>query len=136
MTWGCWRGSELSAGIQTRLLSFEVLVLAIFAMVVFIRGYGGTAGVHAIKPAWAWCIPFDLSTSALADGVLLGVFIYWGWDSGVAVNEESEDKANGPGRAAVMSTILLVVIYVIVSAAAQAFDGTGLLTNNSDDVLS
>jgi amino acid transporter len=35
-----------------------------------------------------------------------------------------------------MSTILLVLIYVIVSVAAQAFDGTGLLSNNADDVLS
>jgi amino acid transporter len=75
---------------------------------------------------------------ALVDGVLLGVFIYWGWDSGVAVNEESEDANEGPGRAAVMSTILLVLIYVIVSAAGQAYGGTALLTNeaNQSDVLS
>ncbi len=70
-------------------------------------------------------------------GVLLGVFIYWGWDSGVAVNEESEDANEGPGRAAVMSTILLVLIYVIVSTAGQAYGGTALLTNeaNQSDVL-
>ena len=35
-----------------------------------------------------------------------------------------------------MSTILLVLIYVIVSAAAQAYGGTKLLTDNSNDVLS
>ena len=66
---------------------------------------------------------------------LLGVFIYWGWDSGVCVNEESRDAANGPGKAAVMSTILLVLIYVVVAAAAQAFHGPHFLTNNSEDVL-
>ena len=79
-----------------------------------------------------------MNFKALIDGVLLGVFIYWGWDSGVAVNEESEDPNEGPGRAAVMSTILLVLIYVIVSAAGQAYGGTGLLTNeaNQSDVLS
>jgi amino acid transporter len=66
------------------------------------------------------------------------VFIYWGWDSGVAVNEESEDSNEGPGRAAVMSTIVLVLIYVIVSAAGQAYGGIGLLTDeaNQSDVLS
>ena len=52
------------------------------------------------------------------------MFIYWGWDSGVCVNEESKDSANGPGRAAVMSTILLVLIYVVVATAAQAYAGT------------
>ncbi len=65
------------------------------------------------------------------------MFIYWGWDSGVAVNEESEDPAEGPGKAAVVSTILLVLIYVVVTAAAQSFHGIGFLTNedNQEDVL-
>ena len=68
--------------------------------------------------------------------MLLGIFIYWGWDSGVSVNEESEDSAEGPGHAAVISTLILVLIYVIVSTAAQAYAGTGTLVNNSNDVLS
>ena len=73
----------------------------------------------------------------LVVALLLAVFIYWGWDSGVAVNEESEDPAEGPGKAAVISTILLVLIYVVVSAAAQSFHGIGFLTNeaNQEDVL-
>jgi amino acid transporter len=71
----------------------------------------------------------------LIDGVLLGIFIYWGWDSGVAVNEESRDRHRGPGKAAVISTFLLLLIYVLVSAAAQAYHGTGFLSNNSSDVL-
>jgi amino acid transporter len=75
--------------------------------------------------------------SDLVVAMLLGVFLYWGWDSGVAVNEESEDPAEGPGKAAVISTILLVLIYLIVSAGAQAFHGVGFLTNeaNQEDVL-
>ena len=136
MTWICWRGIELSARTQRFLLTFEVLVLLVFAVIVLAKVYAGDAGAHAIHPAWTWLNPFDLSTSALADGVLLGVFIYWGWDSGVAVNEESENSAEGPGRAAVVSTILLVLIYLLLSIAAQAWGGTSLLSNNSDDVLS
>jgi amino acid transporter len=55
----------------------------------------------------------------------------------VAVNEESEDPAEGPGKAAVISTILLVLIYVVVTAAAQSFHGVGFLTaeGNEEDVL-
>src|SRR6202035_1341202 len=52
-------------------------------------------------------------------------------------NEESEDPAEGPGKAAVVSTILLVLIYVVVTAAAQSFHGTGFLTakENQADIL-
>jgi amino acid transporter len=91
---------------------------------------------NSITPHLSWFNPFDMGWGALVDGVLLGVFIYWGWDSGVAVNEESEDNREGPGRAAVVSTVLLLVIYLVVTAAAQAYGGTRLLSDNSSDVLS
>src|SRR5205823_659777 len=82
--------------------------------------------------------PFSIpgGWTGLIDGVLLGVFIYWGWDSGVVVNEESRDADSGPGKAAIMSTVALVLIYVVVSTAAVAFAGPGFLTHNADDVLS
>jgi amino acid transporter len=137
MTWICYRGIELSARIQQILLSAEIAILGVFAVVTFVKVYANhPAG--SIEPALAWFNPFALKFGALIDGVLLGLFIYWGWDSGVSVNEESEDANEGPGRAAVMSTILLVLIYVIVSAAGQAYGGTALLTNeaNQSDVLS
>ena len=134
MTWICYRGIELSARIQQVLLSAEILILGLFAVVALVKVYGShPAG--SIEPTVGWFNPFALKFGALLDGILLGVFIYWGWDSGVAVNEESEDPNEGPGRAAVMSTILLVLIYVIVSAAGQAFHGPGFLSNNSEDVL-
>jgi amino acid transporter len=135
MTWICWRGIELSARTQVVLLSAEVSILALFAVVALVKVYTGNP-VNSITPQFSWFNPFDLGWTALVDGVLLGVFIYWGWDSGVAVNEESEDSREGPGRAAVVSTILLLLIYLVVSAAAQAYGGTRLLSDNSDDVLS
>jgi len=134
MTWICYRGIELSARIQQVLLSAEILILGLFSVVALVKVYGShPAG--SIEPTFSWFNPFALKFGALLDGILLGVFIYWGWDSGVAVNEESEDPNEGPGRAAVMSTILLVLIYVIVSAAGQAFHGPGFLSSNNEDVL-
>ncbi len=137
MTWICYRGIELSARIQQLLLTTEVLILGLFSVVAFVKIYGSHPPSGSIKPSISWLNPFAMNFGDLLDAVLLGVFIYWGWDSGVAVNEESEDPAEGPGKAAVVSTLLLVLIYVIVSAASQSFHGTGFLTNseNQSDVL-
>jgi amino acid transporter len=137
MTWICYRGIELSARIQQVLLSAEVLILGVFAAVALIKVYGSHPPSGSIKPTADWFNPFAMNFGDLLVALLLGVFLYWGWDSGVAVNEESEDPANGPGKAAVLSTILLVFIYVIVTAGAQAFHGVGFLTNeqNQGDVL-
>ncbi len=136
MTWICYRGIELSARVQTILLSFEIVTLAVFTVVALIKVYANspTGSIHVTA---SWFNPFDLSWSALIPAVLLGIFIYWGWDSGVAVNEESRDRHRGPGKAAVVSTLILLLIYVLVTAAGQAYHGTAFLANpnNQNDVL-
>jgi amino acid transporter len=134
MTWICYRGIELSARVQTFLLSLEIFTLALFVVVALIKVYANSPA-HSIHVSASWFNPFDLSFTALIDGVLLGIFIYWGWDSGVAVNEESRDPTRGPGKAAVVSTVILLLIYVLVSAAAQAYHGAAFLSGNSSDVL-
>ena len=136
MTWICYVGIELSARTQYFLLSAEIAALAIFSAVALAKVYFGDPGGFHVQADWF--NPFTLhgGVRALTDGVLLGVFIYWGWDSGVCVNEESKDSANGPGRAAVLSTILLVLIYVVVATAAQAYAGTTFLKHHGNDVLS
>ena len=105
MTWICYVGIEISARTQFVLLAVEIFTLALFAVVALWKVYvtGVPGSIHV---GLDWFSPFGLpgGTTALVDGVLLGVFIYWGWDSGVVVNEESRDSANGPGKAAVMST--------------------------------
>jgi amino acid transporter len=138
MTWICWRGIELSARTQFYLLGAEVTTLAVFAVVALIKVYSGDALAGSAHVSLDWLNPLSIpgGWTGLIDGVLLGVFIYWGWDSGVVVNEESRDSNSGPGKAAIMSTVALVLIYVVVSIAAVAFAGPGFLTHNADDVLS
>jgi amino acid transporter len=134
MTWICYRGIELSARIQTALLGIELFTLMLFAAVALIKVYANNP-VGSIHVTASWFNPFDLGWGPLVDGLLLGIFIYWGWDSGVAVNEESRDRHRGPGKAAVVSTLILLLIYVVVAAAAQAYHGTHFLAGNSSDVL-
>jgi amino acid transporter len=137
MTWICHRGIELSARVQQLLLGFEFIMLMIFAAVALIDVYSGNAAAQSIKPQLDWFNPFAMNFGDLTVAMLLGIFIYWGWDSGVAVNEESEDANEGPGRAAVVSTLVLVAIYLLVSAGAQSYHGTAFISNeeNASDVL-
>src|SRR5690242_20222859 len=125
MTWISWVGIELSARTQVILLGVELLTLAVFSVVCLIKVYAGHAGSLAVHPSLSWFNPFGLSWGALSAGFLAAVFIYWGWDSAVAVNEETENKAVTPGRAAVISTVVLLITYVVVTLASQAYAGVG-----------
>ncbi len=135
MTAICYIGTEISATTQKYLLTTEVVILVAFAIVALIKVYTG-APAGSVNVSASWFNPFAVdSFSGLIDGVLLGTFIYWGWDSGVAVNEESDDP-RGSGKSAVIATLFLLVLYLLVSAASQAFAGPQTLIDNADDILS
>jgi amino acid transporter len=136
MTWICVIGIELNAKTQRYLLGAEIVTLAVFAAVALVRAYVD-APAASLHPQLSWFSPFAIgSTSALTSGVLIAVFIYWGWDSLVTVNEETEDADTVPGKAAVVATLVLLGIYVVVSTAAVAFGGVDRLANDeSGDVL-
>jgi amino acid transporter len=135
MTAICYVGIEISARTQQFLLAMEFVTLMVFAIVALVKVYANHPP-HSIEPSFSWFNPFDIkSFSALNGGLLLALFIYWGWDSGVSVNEETENSGTAPGRAAVISTFVLVAIYLLVATAAQAFGGVQSLVNNSSDVF-
>ena len=142
MTYICYRGIEVSARLQYGLLGIELVVLLAFAAVALFKVYSGTAEPYSIKPSldWFWPAGLDFST-VIAPAVLTAIFIYWGWDTAVACNEESDDPGRTPGRAAVISTFLLLATYALVSVSTIAFAGVGTegvgLGNqdNADDVF-
>ena len=126
MTWICYRGIEISARMQYVLLSIEIIVLIAFAAFALIRVYTGTAETYSIVPTLDWFNPFTLDFgSVIAPAMLTAIFIYWGWDTAVSVNEETADPAKTPGRAAIISTVLLLVTYALVAVAAVSFAGVG-----------
>jgi amino acid transporter len=126
MTYICYRGIEVSANLQKGLLAIEAGMLIVFAVVALVKVATGRAGPTHIDPSWSWFNPFDIpSVSFFVAGLILMIFIYWGWDTAVTVNEETKDPAKTPGRAAVISTFLLLAIYAVVILAAQSFAGVG-----------
>jgi amino acid transporter len=132
----CYVGIEVSAKTQWVLLGAEIIILGLFSVVALAKVWSGHAP-SGVDPSWSWLNPFDIGGfGALTDGLLLAIFIYWGWDTAVSVNEETEDATQTPGRAAVVSTLILLGIYLIVSIAAQAYHGIGFLNDHADDILS
>jgi amino acid transporter len=143
MTLICYIGIEVSVWLQRVLLTVELIMLLVLSGVALAKVYGSNPPDGSIHVAASWFNPLDIpSFSTLTQGLLLAVFIYWGWDTAVSINEETKDKSRTPGRAAVLSTVLLLVTYGLVTICAQAFAGVGdkgsglANPDNSGDVLS
>jgi amino acid transporter len=125
MTWICYIGVEISANLQKVLLTIEVVMLVVYSITALAKAYGSNAPSTAGHISLSWFNPAHVNFSNFIQGILLMLFIYWGWDSAVSVNEETKDRTKTPGRAAVISTILLVAIYALVAIATVAVAGVG-----------
>lgn len=134
MTAVCVIGTELSARVQNVMIIAQVVALLLFAGVALFRVLSGSAPDTSIQPELSWLNPFAIdSSTALIGGLLTGVFIYWGWESSVNLTEETENSDTAPGRAAVFSTVILLVTYVTVAVAVVAFAGLGQVREFADD---
>lgn len=126
MTYICYRGIEVSARLQYFLLGFEVIILVVISIYALVKVYTSHALPESIHPSLSWFWPGGLDFgTVIAPAILIAIFIYWGWDTAVACNEESDDPGTTPGKAAVLSTFLLLATYAIVTVAAVAFAGVG-----------
>jgi amino acid transporter len=133
MTTICVIGTELSAHLQRVLTLGQVGILLMFAAAVFVRLIFDKVPDRSINPELSWLSPFGVEYSALITGVLLAVFIYWGWESAVNLSEETEDSARAPGLAGLASTVILLATYVLVAVALIAYAGLGKVENFDDD---
>jgi len=139
MTWVSWRGVEIGERIQNILLAFQYLALAIFVIAALWQFFAGTAP-NPTPFDWEWLNPFAFTDwSGFTEAVLLALFIYWGWDTCLALNEETKDPKRIPGRAALLTTVILLFTYVSVTISAMMYaglgeEGTGLGNeSNADD---
>jgi len=142
MTTICYVGIEISANMQKVLLGIELTILLVFAIVALVKVGTGHAPAGHLTPSAEWFNPFhNFTFTSFMVGFTLMLFIYWGWDTSVSVNEETKDSHRTPGRAAVLSTMILLVTYAIVVLASQSYAGIGTkgigLANpdNSGDVF-
>lgn len=141
MTLVNYRGIRLGEHVQRVLTYVQYVSLGIFALAIIIRIAGGAPEGQAFDIEWFNPAGAFADPGAVVHGVLLALFIYWGWDTCLAVNEETENPSTTPGRGAVISAFVLVAIYVsmallVMMYATVGTEGIGLGNEaNQDDVF-
>lgn len=103
------KGIKLTSYVQVFMTIIEgIILLSIIVMsfIVFPR-----APEHAFS--WRWFSPFDFSPRLFANGALVAIFFYYGWDVTLNLSEETKDPNRTPGRAAFWAMIFLMAFFVI-----------------------
>ena len=147
MCWVSYRGIEIANWLQNVLVGIQYVALAVLVVVALIAVAGPHPPPTAIPVEASWFNPLNFfeegggGFGAMTEGMLLMVFIYWGWDTILSLNEETAEKEKTPGRAAVAATLILLATYLLTTVAAVSYagvgtDGIGLGNpDNADDVF-
>ena len=136
MVYVSYRGVEIGEKLQNVLLGIQYLALALFVVFAFASVLGANPPAGSVLPSIEWFNPFGFeSFDGFTESILLALFIYWGWDTCLALNEETKDPKRIPGRAAILSTVILMVTYVLVAVAAISYAGLDALAEQDDVFL-
>ncbi len=132
LTWMCVRGTEMSARFQHYLVAIQIGALVVFVVAAIAQMITGAVPEDANTFSLDWFNPVGLDGGALVAGMLLGVFCYWGWESAVNLNEEADDS-EAAGRAGVVSTVILLFVYLGSAVAVLGVVGLSTLAEYDDD---
>jgi len=120
-----YRGMETTKAVQYILVAFQLIVLVWFSGAALIE-YGNGSAFDPLAFSGSWFNPFLVPNfSAFAAGVSLSIFIFWGWDVTLTMNEETKNPETTPGRAATLSVGIIFALYVLVAVTALMFSGIG-----------
>lgn len=141
MTFVSTVGVQMGERLQMVLMTIQIVAMLLFGGLALANALNGSNS-GSVDFDWNWFNPGQLTSwSGFMEAVLLALFIYWGWDTCLALNEETKNPRKTPGRAALSSIAILIVLYVGISIVVMMFAGFGDsgfgLTNaeNLDDVF-
>ncbi|WP_163505069.1 APC family permease [Fodinicola acaciae] len=105
------RGVDLAARFQTVLIIVDVIAVVGICGLALLHGGGETFSL-------SWFNPFAISVGAIVHGVVITIYLYWGWDNSLRLNEESR-RTSSAGRAAIWSLALILVVFLFAQIGFQ-----------------
>lgn len=120
-----YRGLESTEKLQYFLVALQLFTLVLFGGMALWNAYhGGGYDFHPVEADWFNPLTIgDFST--VAAGISLSIFMFWGWDVTLTMNEETKDPERTPGRAATLTVLVVITVYILTAVAVVAWAGTG-----------
>jgi amino acid transporter len=127
-------GIRATARVQWLLIGVEYTAVTLLAVLCLINVFGGDS--KSVGFDWSWFSWSTLhGTSGIVAGGLIAVYMYSGWDTAILVNEETENASENPGRAVIISVLVLAFLYSVFTLAYQGAVKPGQLQAHGTNAL-
>lgn len=121
-----YRGIEATERVQWGLVILQLVVMVWYGIAAIVSAISGNAYDYT---------PFDVSwlnpgaveggLSTIVAGVSLSIFMFWGWDTVITMNEETRDPKRTPAQASVVTIVSIVALYLLVTIGTLMWSGIG-----------
>lgn len=129
-------GIKTAIRFQTIIVIAEYLIVLGFACAALAVAFAGSHTGSAL-PRWDWFSPDKVPIGgSLVSGLVIGVFLFAGWETPVYLGDEQKDAARDPGRSAIVSVVFCTVWYLFLAICFQSLSDPSQLSSHSADVLS
>lgn len=103
------KGIKLTSYVQVLMTMIEIVILAVIAVASFM--IFPKIAVHPFS--WDWFALTRFTPETFANGALVAMFFYWGWDVVMNLNEETKDPARTASRGALWAMSYLLLFFII-----------------------
>lgn len=118
-----FKGIKPASYLQILMTGIEIVILVAIIVGGIIRFIKMPA--HHFSLSWLSLTHFSPST--FATGALTAVFLYWGWDVTLNLNEETKNAKHAPGWGAFCSVLIVILLF-------EAFIVTALLVLSDSEI--
>lgn len=95
---------------------FTVIEISILVAII-VAGIYRFIHIPAHSFSWSWFSLTGFTPSLFATGALTAVFLYWGWDVALNLNEETKNTTRSPGLGAFWAVLIVILLFVCFSVA-------------------
>ncbi len=106
------KGIKVTSYVQVLMTVLELVILLAIIVAAFI--YYLHAPAHPISFAWFSISGF--TPRLFANGALVALFFFWGWDVTLNLNEETRNASHAPGRGALWAMVIVLLLFITFAA--------------------
>lgn len=117
------KGIKPTSYLQFILTGVEIVILLAIIVSAIFQYY--EQPTHSFSLSWLSLSHF--TPSEFAAGALSSIFLYWGWDVTLNLNEETKNTTTGPGWGAFGSVLVIILLFV-------SFITVTLIVLNDDEI--
>lgn len=117
------KGIKLTGRVQTIMTTIELVILFVISMAAIIEF--SPHAIHTLR--WQDFSLTAFSPTSFANGAIIALFFFWGWDVSLNLAEETSNTKKSPGLGAIAAMVAIIAAFTAFAAVT--------LTVLSDDEI-